>query len=63
VAGYWLATEAPPALANAHHLHGGIGVDETYPLHHYYALVKDLARQAGGTHTRTRDLAAAIGGA
>src|SRR5699024_4978886 len=25
VAGYWLATEAPPALANAHHLHGGVG--------------------------------------
>lgn len=63
VAGYWLTTEAPPALANGHHLHGGVGVDETYPLHHYYALVKDLARQAGGTRTRTRGLAAAIGGA
>ena len=63
VAGYWLATEAPPALANAHHLHGGVGVDETYPLHHYYALIKDLARLAGGTRARTRSLAQAIGGA
>ena len=31
-----------------HHLHGGVGVDETYPLHKYSATAKDLARVLGG---------------
>ncbi|KMS91076.1 hypothetical protein ACZ91_11670 [Streptomyces regensis] len=48
VAAYWLAEEAPAALATCHHLHGGIGLDETYPLHRYSSLVKDLVRGIGG---------------
>lgn len=49
VAAYWLATEVPPALQTCHHLHGGLGVDVTYPLHRYYAQGKDLARFVGGS--------------
>ncbi|TNC29028.1 acyl-CoA dehydrogenase family protein [Amycolatopsis alkalitolerans] len=43
IAGYWFAGEAPKALAICHHLHGGLGVDITYPLHRYYAMVKELS--------------------
>ncbi len=42
VAAYWTCTEAPPALRTCHHLHGGMGVDETYPLHHYFSWVTDI---------------------
>ena len=48
VAAYWLAAEVPPALQTCHHLHGGLGVDVTYPLHRYYGQGKDLARFVGG---------------
>lgn len=52
VGAYWLAEEAPRALATCHHLHGGIGVDITYPLHRYYGLTKDLGRFVGGATSR-----------
>jgi alkylation response protein AidB-like acyl-CoA dehydrogenase len=44
----WFCERAPAALQTCHHLHGGMGVDETYPLHHYFAQVKDVARRLGG---------------
>jgi 3-oxo-4-pregnene-20-carboxyl-CoA dehydrogenase alpha subunit len=40
----WFAQEVPQALRACHHLHGGIGLDITYPLHRYSAMVKDLLR-------------------
>ncbi|HVV10135.1 acyl-CoA dehydrogenase family protein [Amycolatopsis sp.] len=43
IAAYWFAAEAPRALGTCHHLHGGLGVDVTYPLHRYYALIKELS--------------------
>jgi alkylation response protein AidB-like acyl-CoA dehydrogenase len=52
IAAYWLAAEVPPALQTCHHLHGGLGVDVTYPLHRYYSHGKDLARFAGGAAYR-----------
>lgn len=48
VAAYWLASEAPAALQTCHHLHGGLGVDASYPLHRYYSATKDLVRLVGG---------------
>jgi hypothetical protein len=48
IAAYWLAAEMPRALQVCHHLHGGLGVDITYPLHRFYSHGKDLARLAGG---------------
>jgi hypothetical protein len=47
IAGYWLAQEAPPALQLCHHMHGGLGVDASYPLHRYYSAAKDLVRFLG----------------
>ncbi len=52
IAAYWVATELPAALQTCHHLHGGLGVDITYPLHRYYAQAKDLARLVGGSALR-----------
>jgi 3-oxo-4-pregnene-20-carboxyl-CoA dehydrogenase alpha subunit len=48
VAGYWCARQAPRAALTCHHLHGGTGMDTTYPLHHLSALVTDLVRFLGG---------------
>ncbi len=48
VLAYWLSSEAPPAMQTCHHLHGGMGMDITYPMHRYYASVKDLSRLLGG---------------
>ncbi|HET6153545.1 MAG TPA: acyl-CoA dehydrogenase [Marmoricola sp.] len=44
----WFTDRVPSALQTCHHLHGGMGVDETYPLHHYFSRVKDIARLLGG---------------
>lgn len=52
IAGYWLASELPRALQVCHHLHGGLGVDISYPLHRYYSQAKDLARLVGGAAHR-----------
>ena len=48
VAAYWLAEYGPAAMRTCHHLHGGTGMDVSYPLARLSALVKDLARYAGG---------------
>ena len=58
VAAYWLADQAPAALRTCHHLHGGIGMDVSYPLHRYSSLVKDLARFVGGADHRLARLGA-----
>ncbi len=48
VLAYWLTSQAPPAMQTCHHLHGGAGMDVTYPMHRYYSSVKDLTRLLGG---------------
>ena len=48
VAGYWCAEEAPRSVRTCHHLHGGTGMDTTYPLHRLSALIGDLVRYLGG---------------
>lgn len=62
IAAYWLAEEAPEALAVCHHLHGGIGVDETYPLHRFSSAVKDLGRTLGGAAHRLAELGELVAG-
>lgn len=52
VTAYWIAAELPPAMRVLHHLHGGIGVDVTYPLHRYSSTAKDLVRLLGGASYR-----------
>jgi alkylation response protein AidB-like acyl-CoA dehydrogenase len=60
VAAYWLAAQAPAALRTCHHLHGGIGMDVTYPLPRYSSLVKDLVRFVGGAEYRLDRLGARV---
>ncbi|WP_182523587.1 acyl-CoA dehydrogenase [Nocardioides dongkuii] len=54
VAAHWVTTEAPAALRTCHHLHGGMGVDITYPLHRYFSWVTDIVHALG---TRAEDVA------
>jgi 3-oxo-4-pregnene-20-carboxyl-CoA dehydrogenase alpha subunit len=60
VAAYWLAERAPAALRTCHHLHGGIGMDVTYPLHRYSSLIKDMVRFVGGADYRLDALRSGI---
>jgi alkylation response protein AidB-like acyl-CoA dehydrogenase len=48
VLGYWLTSQAPPNMQTCHHLHGGMGMDITYPMDRYYSTIKDLTRLLGG---------------
>jgi 3-oxo-4-pregnene-20-carboxyl-CoA dehydrogenase alpha subunit len=48
VAAYWVAEQLRPALAVCHHLHGGLGLDQSYPLHRFAAAGAELARLVGG---------------
>jgi alkylation response protein AidB-like acyl-CoA dehydrogenase len=57
VAGYWCAEQAPRAVQICHHLHGGLGMDVTYPLHRFSSLVADLVRYLGGAEYRLERLA------
>jgi len=43
VAAYWVSQVAPAAFRTCHHLHGGMGVDVTYPLVGYSSWGTDLA--------------------
>ncbi|MFC4603730.1 acyl-CoA dehydrogenase family protein [Rhodococcus kronopolitis] len=52
VMSYWIAAEVPAAMRTLHHLHGGLGVDVTYPMHRYFSIAKDLARLIGGASSR-----------
>jgi alkylation response protein AidB-like acyl-CoA dehydrogenase len=48
ILGYWLTSQAPPAMRLCHHLHGGMGMDITYPMDRYFSSIKDLTRLLGG---------------
>jgi alkylation response protein AidB-like acyl-CoA dehydrogenase len=63
VAAYWLAEHGPAALRTCHHLHGGLGMDVTYPLPRYSALMTDLAAFVGGAADRLERLGAREAGA
>jgi 3-oxo-4-pregnene-20-carboxyl-CoA dehydrogenase alpha subunit len=52
VAGFWCAEQAPRAVRICHHLHGGTGMDVSYPLHRHSALISDLVRYLGGAAYR-----------
>jgi 3-oxo-4-pregnene-20-carboxyl-CoA dehydrogenase alpha subunit len=58
VAAYWLAEHGPGALRTCHHLHGGLGMDVTYPLPRYSALMTDLVAFVGGAADRLDRLGA-----
>jgi alkylation response protein AidB-like acyl-CoA dehydrogenase len=57
VAAYWCAEQAPRSVRICHHLHGGLGMDVTYPLSGFSSLVADLVRYLGGAEYRLERLA------
>jgi alkylation response protein AidB-like acyl-CoA dehydrogenase len=59
VAAYWCAEHAPRSVRLCHHLHGGLGMDMTYPLHRFSSIVSDLTRFLGGAQYRL-DLCSSI---
>ncbi len=60
IGAYWLAAEGPRAVQVLHHLHGGVGVDITYPMFKYSSAVKDLARFVGGAGFQLAALGEAV---
>ena len=55
VAAYWCAEQAPRAVRTCHHLHGGLGMDATYPMHRFRLLVvADSGRYLGGAEALLR---------
>ena len=60
VAGYWCAEQAPRSVRTCHHLHGGLGMDVSYPLHRFSSLVADLVRFLGGADYRLERLACSV---
>lgn len=60
IGAYWLAAEGPRAVQVLHHLHGGVGVDITYPMFRYSSAVKDLARFVGGPRLQLTGLGEAV---
>src|SRR6478609_2629987 len=47
VASYWVCHEAPGAMRTCHHLHGGMGVDITYPMSRYFSWITDITHALG----------------
>ena len=45
---WWVTEEAVKGVMTCHHLHGGVGVDVSYPLHRFSSLIRDLSRFLGG---------------
>ncbi len=48
VAKYWAAEGGQRVVHAAQHLHGGVGVDVSYPLHRYFLWAKQLELSLGG---------------
>jgi alkylation response protein AidB-like acyl-CoA dehydrogenase len=44
----WVVDEDRAAIGTCHHLHGGLGLDRSYPLHRFSAPATDLAHLLGG---------------
>jgi len=44
IAAGWVRDTAQQAVLICHHLHGGIGVDVSYPLHRFSSMIRDTAR-------------------
>jgi 3-oxo-4-pregnene-20-carboxyl-CoA dehydrogenase alpha subunit len=60
VAAYWLAACGPKALRTCHQLHGGLGMDISYPLPRYSALMTDLVAMLGGAEYALDRLAGVV---
>lgn len=60
VAKFWVADGGQRAVHAFQHLHGGVGVDEDYPIHRYFTLAKALEVALGGATPQLLRLGAAL---
>lgn len=60
IAKFWAADGGQRVVHAAQHLHGGVGVDRTYPLHRYFLAAKQLELTLGGATTSLVRLGALI---
>ncbi|MFD0682917.1 acyl-CoA dehydrogenase family protein [Actinomadura fibrosa] len=60
IAAYNACDPVVKALYTCQHLHGGIGLDVTYPLHRYFAWGKQLGHLLGGAEDRLDSLGALV---
>lgn len=49
IAKFWAAEGGQRVVHAAQHIHGGLGVDRSYPLHRYFLAAKQLELTLGGT--------------
>jgi alkylation response protein AidB-like acyl-CoA dehydrogenase len=61
IASYNAADPVVKALYTCQHLHGGIGLDVTYPLHRYFAWAKHSGHLLGGAEDQLDTLGALVG--
>jgi 3-oxocholest-4-en-26-oyl-CoA dehydrogenase beta subunit len=60
IAAWWAAEAGHRVIHAAHHVHGGMGVDRSYPLPRYYTLVKQAEVVLGGANEHLARLGQAL---
>ncbi|GAA2722285.1 hypothetical protein GCM10010439_14520 [Actinocorallia aurantiaca] len=60
IAAYSATGPMVKALYTCQHLHGGIGLDVTYPLHRHFAWIKQCSHLLGGPETQLNALGALV---
>jgi 3-oxocholest-4-en-26-oyl-CoA dehydrogenase beta subunit len=60
IAAWWAADAGHRVLHTAHHIHGGIGIDLSYPLHRYFRLGKQIEFSLGGASRQLNTLGRAL---
>jgi 3-oxocholest-4-en-26-oyl-CoA dehydrogenase beta subunit len=60
IARWWAAEAGHQVLHTAHHLHGGTGIDLSYPLHRYFRLGKQIEFSLGGAGRELSGLGRAL---
>jgi alkylation response protein AidB-like acyl-CoA dehydrogenase len=60
IAAHTAAGDVLNALYTCQHLHGGLGVDVTYPLHRHFALAKHCAHLLGGAEAQLDTIGALV---
>jgi 3-oxocholest-4-en-26-oyl-CoA dehydrogenase beta subunit len=56
IAKFWAADGGQRVVHAAQHIHGGVGVDRSYPLHRYFLAAKQLELTLGGATSSLLDL-------
>ncbi len=61
IAKFWAAEAGARVAATAQHVHGGIGIDTTYPLHRYFLWAKHNELTLGPASAQLAQLGATYG--